>query len=417
MKKILIAEDDKISRNLLKAILSKSGYQTVEVSDGKKALVTLLSQNAPQMVLLDWMMPEIDGLALCKILKENQRLDPLYLVLITSRARREDIVQGLNAGADDYIIKPFDKQELIARISAGFRSLELQMQLKDYSQNMEKLANERAAQLVHQDRMATLGLMSASITHEINNPATFVSINAQILEDNWNVIKACIAGEATEDEQRRAQLISGEIPSIFTEIRSGISRIKHIVENLKTYSRSGNNNFQETDIAFCLEEALKICWNKLKHTVTVTRNYDPDLPGVMADCRRLEQVFINLFINAADAMEMAGVHDGQLIITTEKVHHSVIIKIQDTGPGIPRSHLDSIFSPFFTTKKTGKGTGLGLLISRGIITDHNGTMTASNRDHGGAEFCIALPPIPVLSTQPISSDKEATYDNPHSDRG
>lgn len=391
MKKILIADDNDTSRALLGTVLTKAGYEVTMVEDGEAALLALLEKNAPQMALLDWMMPGLDGLELCRVLKENHRLEPTYLILVTSKAQREDIVKGLDAGADDYIIKPFDRHELMARIKAGFRSLDMQMQLKHYSRNLEKLAGERAAQLVHADRMATLGLMSASITHEINNPASFVSVNTQVLEENWPVIDACISGRATEEEAMRARMVAKEVPTIFSEIRSGVSRISDIVENLKTYARSGNENFKAIKIEDCVEDALKLCWNKLKHHMTVTRNYAPDLPPVHGDGRRLEQVFVNILINAADAMDMAGVQEGQLTISTREGQGTVITSICDSGPGIPEAHLDQIFSSFFTTKKAGKGTGLGLLISRGIVKDHGGTLEAFNRKEGGAEFYITLP--------------------------
>lgn len=415
MKKILVAEDDKSSRALLNTVLAKAGYEVTTVSDGDAALLALMEKDAPQMALLDWMMPGLDGLALCGVLKQDQRLSPIYLILVTSKSQREDIVKGLDAGADDYIIKPFDRQELMARISAGFRSLDMQMQLKDYSLNMEKLANERAAQLVHADRMATLGLMSASITHEINNPASFVSVNTQVLEENWPVIDACLSGRASAEEQTRARMIAQEIPSIFSEIRSGVSRIRDIVENLKTYARSGNENFKEIRIEACLEDAVKLCWNKLKHHMTVTRDFDPDLPPVYGDCRRLEQVFVNILINAADAMDMAGTQEGRLAIAIRKGQGTVVITLHDSGPGIAESHLKQIFSPFFTTKKAGKGTGLGLLISRGIVKDHGGTLEAFNREEGGAEFHITLPVKHNTPEQP-SLQERTSDENQHFDR-
>jgi two-component system, NtrC family, sensor kinase len=391
VKNILIADDDIISQTVLRSILGKWGYRVIVTSNGEEALMALLSKDAPQMALLDWMMPGMDGPTVCHVLRQNNRPDPLYLILVTSKGSREEIVQGLEAGADDYIIKPYDNKELMARINAGFRSLDLQMQLKEYSMNMEQLARDRANQLVRSDRMAALGVMSASVAHEINNPATFVSINVQVLEENWPILQACISGTANEEQKKRAQLISEEIPTMFTEIKNGISRIKDIVDSMKAYARSDKVNFMKTSLETCIDEALKLCWNKLKYIVTVNRNIPGDLPQIIVDARRLEQVFINLFINAADAMEMEGIQDGQLDISAHEKQNSIVMTVRDSGPGIPEKYINKLFSPFFTTKQEGKGTGLGLLISRGIIKDHGGTLTARNAEQGGAEFTITLP--------------------------
>ncbi|GAB6096742.1 response regulator [Desulfatiferula olefinivorans] len=391
MKRLLIADDDTTSRLMLETVLKRWGYEVVVTRDGREALMTLLKSDAPQMALLDWMMPGTDGPTVCRILKESSRMDPLYLIIITSRSRPEDMVDGLNAGADDYIAKPVDTRELMARIDAGFRSLDLQMQLKDYSRNMEQLAQERAAQLIHADRMASLGTLSAGIAHEINNPASFISINIQTLEQNWHLIEASVAGRASDDERKRAQAICREIPAMFSEIRDGISRIKGIVDNLKSFTRSDGPRYREIAVDTCIDHALKLCANRLKHRVRVHLNLPDGLPRIIADDRRLEQVFVNLFINAADAMEQADGTGGDLVIEASADDDRLTITVRDSGPGLTPDVLERMFSPFFTTKEEGKGTGLGLSISQGIITDHGGTLTATNADAGGAVFSIRLP--------------------------
>jgi C4-dicarboxylate-specific signal transduction histidine kinase len=391
LKRLLIADDDTTSRLMLETVLRRWGYEVVVARDGQEAMLAMLKADAPQMALLDWMMPGLDGPTVCRILKESNRLAPLYLIIITSRVRPEDMADGLNAGADDYIAKPVDNRELMARVSAGFRSLDLQTQLKDYSRNMEQLARKRAAQLIHADRMASLGTLSAGIAHEINNPASFVSINVQSLEQNWGLIESCVTGRASDEDRQRAQAICREVPAMFSEIRDGISRITSIVDRLKSYSRADGTRYRETAIDTCIDNALKLCASRLKQRITVHRNIPSDLPRITADDRQLEQVFVNLFINAADAVESTGAPAGDLVISASADDDWLDITIRDSGPGLTEDVIEQLFSPFFTTKDEGKGTGLGLTISQGIIQDHGGTLTASRADGGGAEFHIRLP--------------------------
>lgn len=129
--RVLVAEDDATSRAVLQAVLSKWGYEAAGAGDGDKAWALMQEKDAPQLALLDWMMPGIDGVTLCRRLREQERKTPLYLILLTARSGREDIVQGIEAGADDYIAKPYDIPELRARVGVGRRMVEVQGQLVD----------------------------------------------------------------------------------------------------------------------------------------------------------------------------------------------------------------------------------------------------------------------------------------------
>ncbi len=173
--KILIAEDDLTSRSVLMSVLKKWNFDVISTCDGDEAWNTMQNEDAPQLVVIDWEMPGMNGDELCKRLRGQERKRPLYLILLTSRDKTDDIVHGFEAGADDYIAKPFNNAELKARVDAGRRSLNFQTEIRRYAEEMETLARDRAVQLAHSDRMATLGILSAGIAHEINNPSTFIS--------------------------------------------------------------------------------------------------------------------------------------------------------------------------------------------------------------------------------------------------
>lgn len=127
--KILIAEDDSVSRKLLNAHLTKWGYNVIETRDGREALKILKQPDPPRMAILDWMMPEIDGAELCRIIREQDNEEYTYIILLTAKKLKEDIVRGLEFGADDYITKPFDPNELRSRVKSGIRILHLESEL------------------------------------------------------------------------------------------------------------------------------------------------------------------------------------------------------------------------------------------------------------------------------------------------
>lgn len=397
--KILIAEDDIVSRSILEIAMPQWGYEVVSASDGEKAWKILQAPDRPQLALLDWMMPNLDGLTLCRRLRRQKLEDPLYLMMVTSKNTADDIVLGLEAGADDYVTKPFNMAELRARVDVGRRTVKLQRKVQRYARDMEKLAKDRAVQLAHKDRMATLGILSAGVAHEINNPASFIAISTQTLERNWPLIQNCIEGRASVQDRQRSKLLAGEIPGILADMKSGVDRIRDIVSGLRSYSRSDSAKRSGVDITGCIDNALKLCVFRLKHMVTVDKKLPSDLPHLKANPRELEQVFINLFINSADAMDGGG---GTLTISAGRKGENIEVKVRDTGPGISVDKLGMIFAPFFTSKELGKGTGLGLSISRNIVEDHGGSLTVQNHPDGGAEFCVSLP----ISGGPIKRNQD-----------
>lgn len=389
--KVLIAEDDFTSRTMLKGILSKWGYLVTVAEDGNEAWKVLQTEGAPRLLILDWMMPGMNGPALCRKLRQQEHLQPLYIILLTSRGDHPDIIKGLESGADDYIAKPYNQEELRVRLQVGARCVGTEVKLRHYAANMEKLAEERARQLMHADRLTTIGILSAGVAHEINNPLSFIAVNIQTLEENWTVIAECIDGSASDESKLQAKLIGSEMAGMLKDMRNGVSRIKEIVNGLKTYARAEGKKQEAVLINTCIDNALRLCANQLKHRIQVKTDLAEELPPLTGDENRLVQVFVNLFVNAADAIESSANRDGSLFITTVSENKKILTIVRDTGPGIPNGNYEKLFKPFFTTKAVGKGTGLGLSISRNIIEDHGGTITVRNHSDGGAEFRITLP--------------------------
>ena len=400
--KVLIAEDDLTSRRMLEAMLGKWGYEVVTACDGKEAWQALQTENAPQLVITDWMMPEMDGLTLCRKIRQVKLPNYVYLIIVTAKDQKEDSVKGLEAGADDYIVKPLDPEELGARIRSGQRIIQLE---EDYK--------NAYIQLLQSEKMASIGQLAAGVAHEINNPTGFVSSNLKTLSDYQNVMFSLIreyrkltadlkettataewAGSIPKRVERIAALESGvdidfildDTPNLIKECQEGTERIKKIVLDLKDFAHPGEQKLEYADINKNLDSTLNVVWNELKYKATVTREYG-DLPEVQCYPQQLNQVFVNLLVNAAQAIEKKG----EIRIMTRVLDGQVEIRISDTGLGIPKENLPKIFDPFFTTKDVGKGTGLGLNVAYNIIKKHNGAMDVETEVGTGTTFIIRIP--------------------------
>ncbi len=281
---------------------------------------------------------------------------------------------------------------------------------------LEKALNElkeTRSQMIHSEKMASIGQLAAGVAHEINNPTGFISSNLNTLseyqEDFNRLIKEYqkfIAGfkdvvsrdnlpaSILEHMERIAALeeeidigfLMDDTRDLIGESRDGTGRIKKIVADLKDFVHPGEDKAREVDINEGIKSTLNVVWNQLKYNATVTKDYG-DLPLVKCYPQQLNQVFMNLFVNAAQAIEKRG----EIKISTRAVNGNVEIKISDTGSGIAEENLSKIFNPFFTTKAIGKGTGLGLNISHNIIQKHNGTIDVESTLGKGTEFTIRLP--------------------------
>ncbi|QQS05514.1 MAG: response regulator [Fibrobacterota bacterium] len=387
--RICIAEDDNISRMLLTNMLTKWGYDVTAHSDGQAAFQELSEDDGPRLALLDWVMPGMDGIKTCQRIRSEFPRRTYYLLLVTSKTDDEDIVSALRSGADDYVSKPYSPHVLQARLEVGMRTLSLQRSLSDYANRMETLAADRAAQLVHADRMSSLGILSASVAHEINNPANFISVNVQTLRSSWPSVERILSGTGTEHDRKRALSLGAEMPDLLSEMEEGVNRIRRITSELRAFSRTGGNEVSPVDVGACLQKALRMCSSRTKGFVDVRFSPPEALPTVLADALKLEQVFVNLILNASDAMEESKVRQLDILVVQEA--SSLVVRFQDSGPGVPPDKRESIFQPFFTTKPIGKGTGLGLHISRNLVEECKGTLTLAEATGSGACFEVRLP--------------------------
>ncbi|MFW5857095.1 MAG: PAS domain-containing sensor histidine kinase [Planctomycetota bacterium] len=263
--------------------------------------------------------------------------------------------------------------------------------LEAYATEMESLAADRARALVHADRLASIGTLAAGVAHEINNPVSYIAGNVDLLRESWPAAAEGIrrgldrAGDARED----LQFLLEEMPPILDSFLDGVDRIRGIVNSLRGYAAKGTLATEGFDLADCIRQALVLCHNRLKYKHTVEIDLPDRAVPVRGSAQRMEQVFINLFLNAADAMEPQG--GGTLHVGLAATEAGARVAVRDTGPGLPETEVGLIWDPFYTTKAEGEGTGLGLAISRTIVEEHGGRIAAENAPDGGAVFTIDLP--------------------------
>jgi two-component system NtrC family sensor kinase len=263
---------------------------------------------------------------------------------------------------------------------------------EEMTRRLEKMVEDRTRELkethfklLHQDKMASLGKLSASVVHEINNPISGILSLVMLM----NRIM-----EGGTLQQKDAEQFGQYLRLMETETK----RISRIVSNLLAFSRHSKMEFGTVKLNQLIEKTLFLNANLLKlHSVKVEENLDPDLPDLTGSEDRLQQVFMNLISNAAEAIE-AGRGDRVLSIGTKYLREKECVSVffADTGVGIPQENLSKLFEPFFSTKKKGKGVGLGLSVAYGIIQEHGGSIHVQSEEGRGTTFTIELP----LKTNP-----------------
>ncbi|MFO7578381.1 MAG: ATP-binding protein [Pelovirga sp.] len=325
---------------------------------------------------------------------ENQARTTARLeVEVVERRRAEKDLTRLNEHLEQRVLeRTSELQSLNQEIEAGRRALEIAY----------RDLQAKQATILQQDKMACVGQLAAGVAHDINNPIGFVAGNLEVLDDFWakasafigaqnDVLHGCASGaeaESLEAVRRKLRIdyVFAELPLVMKECFEGIERVNRIVLNLKGFSRSGEAEAQPADIHACLDSTIGIVWNELRYKADVIKDYG-ELPQLLCYPQQLNQVFMNLLINAAQAIERWG----EICITTRVEDQHICVAISDTGAGIAPDDIPHVFEPFFTTKDSGVGTGLGLSIVYDIIKKHRGEIDVTSERHKGTVFTVRLP--------------------------
>ncbi len=347
--------------------------------------------------------------------------------LLVYPLKMERVIKGFIGFDENCMIRHWREKDLellktISGIIANAYSAELKdRQLKDYSRLLERRVAERTKeleesltkleqaqnQMIHQVKMASIGRLAAGVAHEINNPTGFLLSNTQTLSEYVTAFTRILdlyaqwensSEEKTRETIRREiirlksdeefEFIKEDIRSLLRDSETGVRRISKIVKGLQTFAREENEGFVSVSLTDVAEDSLQVVWNKLKYHCTVEKIFS-ETPPILGNPGQLEQVVINLLLNAADAVADRG----RIVIRTGLRQNppAVILEVEDDGAGIPQDVRERIFEPFFTTKEGDKGTGLGLAISHGIVERHHGKIELESTLGKGSLFRVVLP--------------------------
>lgn len=435
---ILIVDDQPTNLSMLSRSLQRNGMSVMVALSGQDAIRKVLYQK-PQLILLDIQMPGIDGFETCNLLKQNSKTQDIPVIFMTASVDSQDKIKGLSVGGVDYITKPFEEEEVLARVRVHLKlsnltktlehkNLLLEELTKDLEQRVAQRTNQLSQaledlqntqmQLIQTEKMSALGQLVAGVAHEINNPLSFIAGNIEHTEDYVQQLIEHLQlyqqeyPQKTSLIQTHAQKIElsyllEDLPQIINSMRTGTERIYNISNSLRSFSRSDTKNKVYFDIHEGIDSTLLILRHRLKANeqrpnIDIKKDYGK-LPLVNCFPSQLNQVFMNIIANSIDAFDEINqgrsyneIQDNPNIINIStrfiEEHHVVTISIEDNGPGIPDDIKENVFKHLFTTKTVGKGTGLGLSISRQIVEEkHQGKLKCISAAGKGAKFVIGLP--------------------------
>ena len=421
---ILIVEDSATQALRLQLTLEKNGFAVTAARDGRAAL-DALAQHRPALVISDIQMPVMDGYELCRRLKADPALRDVPLILLTSLSAPQDIIRGLECGADNFVMKPYDDDFLLARIrtvlandglgpapdgapipihfageryeiAAGRRQI-LHLLLSTYetavrtNTDLIKAHEElKAAQalIIEAEKLRTVARLAAGVAHEVRNPLAILEMGIDYLS---------------------SQPIDEAGQAIFEEMKEAVKRAGSVISGLMEENSPDKLGLREASFNTLLEAALDALRDDLaRQRIEVVRRFAPGLPEPRVDAARISQLFSNLLANAVQAMPDGGTLTVATGLTTVEASETafdpgsraggqfhegervIYIEITDTGAGIPPEHLDKLFEPFFSTKPTGQGMGLGLTVAKKIADMHRGRIRIANRPSGGTSVALTF---------------------------
>lgn len=450
---ILVVDDSRTNRLALQRSLEQQGHRVSLAEDGAQAIVQLHARPC-DVVLLDIVMPGVDGYAVLTHMMEEPSLRHIPVIVISAVDELDAVVRCIELGAEDYLPKPFNSVLLRARLNASLRRKRLR--------DLEQAYLRQEVMLRQSEKLATLGRLSAGMAHELNNPIAAIQrgaqqvsdafrghldaetaldkapstrgiaalrayvetrsdhrldldplersdreeeiaawLDAQGVADGWELAPDLVSmGVDTQTLDALAAgfgpgtlaaalvwiVSSGSVLDVNNEIADAAQRIAAIVKALKTYTYLDRAPVQNVDVSEGIESTLVMMRSRLRG-VAIQRDYAADLPVIEAYSSELNQVWTNLIDNAASVLAGTGV----LAIAARREGNHVVVKVSDSGPGIPAEVQPLIFDPFFTTKAPGEGTGLGLNISHNIVVKRHGGEITVRSQPGETVFTVRLP--------------------------
>jgi len=399
---LLVVDDNEDNRELLRRMLERQGY-TVALAAGGEECLDRLEREQFDIVLLDVMMPGLSGFEVLSRIKENPATKSVPVIVVSALGESSAAIRCLKMGAEDYLPKPFDAVLLRARIGASLEKKRLRDQEVRYARDLESALVELHGtkdKLVVQEKLASLGALTAGIAHELKNPLNFIT--------NFSSLSREIA-EDIEREFAKPQPDRAELHALLQTLRENLDRVEthgkradHIVRGMLQHSHGQPGKRELTDINGLVEEALNLAYHGMRAQnssfhVSIGKSLAPNLPQIPVVAQDISRVLVNILNNAFYAVgeerksATAGYTPAIRAATLDR-GDSIEILLEDNGPGIPPAIAQKIFDPFFTTKPAGEGTGLGLSISYDIVVrTHGGALTSETEEGRLTRFRVVLP--------------------------
>lgn len=351
--KALITDDDPFILHVSQAILTEYGLAVQTVNTGQAALQAL-ANDTYDLLLLDIGLPDMDGLAVLEqVTTHYTQVSP---IMMTGYATLDATIRAQELGAEGFILKPFNDEKLVQIVR---RVIERRQLRADYA---------RLQTMVQTEKLAAVGRLAASLAHEINNPLQALRSGLRLL------------GRPDLEEDKRQHFLAA--------LGQEVERLITITTQTLDFVRPNRVGLQATDLNSLLQDTLTLVSKQLQqHKIEWQLNPAPSLPPVQVVPNQLKQVFLNLTLNAIDAMPTGGV----LTVSTDYLPAAdqVTVSVQDTGGGMMPEVLNKVFEPFYSTKES--GTGLGLSISYSIIEGYGGRIEVESTPGAGSRFTVSLP--------------------------
>lgn len=409
---VLVVDDSSSIRRYVSDLLAGAGYRVLEADDGG-ACLAVLGADAPDVLLLDVEMPGISGLEVLRTVDLTPHL--FSIILFTTQSSLTQIAAGLDLGADDYIVKPFNEIDLLARIRAAVRNARQKRALAGARQETEAaLARLQRAQLklVEQEKVGAVARLAAGAAHHINNPLGFVMSNLSTLDRYCSLLLRYSddlaqalrgldpgrEGDIGELERRhRIVQVRKDLPCLLQETRDGGLRIALIVQQLAQLELGlANQRAEDLDLVGLLQPLVGMLTVLAPDGTRVDWSRPAQVVTVHGSVLLLNAALVALLKNACEAL---GTVAGTIGVAVAALPEWAEITIADSGCGIPREHLPRLFDPFFTTKTPESHVGLGLTIAQRFVAGHGGRISVSS-DAAGSCVRVELPRVPDLSATP-----------------
>jgi signal transduction histidine kinase len=382
MYKILLVDDHDIIQKIYQSLLEEYGFTVITAASPEEGLDSLKEEQQPVIIITDVKFPSgMDGFEFIRRVKKAHSSHH-EVIVISGHASMDLVIEAIHLDASDFIPKPCDINLLLLAIKRASQKIEMRQTIREYTESLEYMVKKRTdeikrmeEQLVQAAKLSAMGELAASVCHELRQPLCGIMGFSYLAER-----------DLSENSPARPYL---------RKLDEQCERMREIIENLRAFSRQSDASPELMKIHDALEDAIALFRHQLKnHGIELEENLPADLPPVLGNKTKLQQVFVNLISNARDALDVRNGNTPKKISIRCEVDDeskNVQVWIADNGIGIDESIKSRVFDSFFSTKSVEQGTGLGLSIARTIISNHNGEINFSSDPQGGTSFMVRLP--------------------------